>query len=120
MVSAGLDVEGPGLRGPNGWRGSIKEVEQRIKVTTKQRAAAQTALDVLLRTDAEKAQQEATDTVFYDTMNTMRLRNGSDGKSLVAFTLDGDPLPVADMTEQQRAAFARFEAAAFPARETTS
>lgn len=120
MTAAGYATSNPDLRGPNGWRGSLKEVEQRIKDTTKRRAEAQAGLDVLLRTDEEQAQQEAEDKVLRATMATMRCRNGSDGKSLVAFTLEGDALPVADMTPAQRAAFTRFEAAHFGPRETVT
>jgi hypothetical protein len=111
LAAAGYTIDGPGLRGPNGFRGSLPEVEARIKALTKQRTAAQAALDVLLRTDEEKAQQDATDTAFRQALATMDLKLGIDGRSLDAFTKDGHPLPVADMTEIQRKAFERFEQA---------
>ncbi len=44
----------------------------------------------------------------------MRLKGS--GPSLRALTLDGDPLDVADMTPQQRAAFERFAGVERPAR----
>jgi hypothetical protein len=94
MVEAGYDVVGLELlRGPNGFRGSLPDTEQRIKDLTKQRTEAQAALDVLLRTDEERAQQEAEDNAFHEAINTMDLAHGADGQSLVAFTKDGDVLP---------------------------
>ncbi len=121
MAAAGYVTEGPALHGANGFLGGIEDVEQRIKNTTKHRAAAQAALASVLLTDDERAAKAAEDKVFYATINTMRCRVSSDGKSLIAETLDGDPLDVADMTPEQRTALERFEAAHFGRpRETVS
>lgn len=113
MGEAGYATESLALRGPNGWRGSLKEVEQRIKTLTKQRIDAQEALDEALIDDDERTKREAEDKAFREAINTMDIKGSADGHSLRAFTKDGDPLDVADMTPAQRAAFARFEAAHF-------
>jgi hypothetical protein len=120
MAAAGYAIANPELRGPNGWRGHIKDTEQRIKELTKRRAEAQAGLDVLLRTDEERATQEAEDKVFYAAMNTMHCKADSTGTRLVAFTLDGDELPIDAMTPAQRKALERFEAAHFRPREVVS
>lgn len=109
MQAAGYAVSGESLRGPNGWLGSIKEVELRIKDLTKRRAAAQSALDAALITDEERAVQDAEHAAFRQTLATMDIRGGGDG--LIAYhTETGAPLPVADMTPKQRAAFEWFDA----------
>jgi hypothetical protein len=117
MAAAGYEVQGPALRGPHGWRGSIKEVEHRITGTTKQRAEAQAALDVALMDDAERATADAESQAHRDALSTMNLKGNAEGTGLVAFTKDGDPLSVADMTPAQKAAFTRFEAVAYPPRQ---
>lgn len=119
MAAAGYATEGPELRGPNGWRGSLKDVEHRIKTLTQQRADAQSALDETLIDDDARAKREAEDKVFYAALNTMDLKGDGTGTGLVAFTKDGDVLPVSDMTPAQRKAFERFEAAQRP-RETVT
>jgi len=98
MIAAGYDVAGPALYGPRGFRDSLPETERRLKVLTRQRADAQAALDAVLRTDEEQATRDAEDAVFYATMKTMQCNVDSTGTGFVAFTTDGDPLDVADMT----------------------
>ncbi len=46
MIAAGYEVDGPALRGPTGWQGSLPDVEARLKTPTRQRAEAQAALAV--------------------------------------------------------------------------
>jgi hypothetical protein len=55
MAAAGYATDGPALRGPNGFRDSLPDTEQRIKDHAKQRTAAQAALDAALLTDEERA-----------------------------------------------------------------
>jgi hypothetical protein len=114
MAAAGFLVSGPELRSPYGWQGSLKETADRLRVLTRQRAQAQVQLDLVLRTAEERAAQAAEDQVFHAALRTMDLKNGPDGCSLVAFTKDGDPLPVAEMAVAQRKAFERFARAAVP------
>ena len=108
MAAAGYATDGRGLYGPNGFRGSLPETEQRIKTLTEQRADAQASLDALLITNEERAKREIEDKAFHATLNTMDLKNNSTGTGLVAYTKDGDPLDVKDMTPAQRKAFERF------------
>ena len=86
MVAAGYDVDGPGLRGPAGWQGSLPDVEARLKTLTRQRAEAEAALAVLLRSDEEQAAQEAEAQGHRAALRTMRLKGS--GASLRALTLD--------------------------------
>jgi len=118
MSAAGYEVQGEALRGPRGWRGSLPEVEARIKVIAKQRAAAEAALDVALMDDAEREKQEAEQEAHRTALATMVLKHNAEGTGLVAFTKDGDPLAVSDMTPEQQAAFERFAAVACPPRES--
>ena len=113
MAAEGYDVVGLELlRGPNGFKGGIEEVEKRIKDCAKRRADAHKVLDVLLRSDEEKTTQDAEDAVFREAMNTMHCKNNSTGTGLTAFTLDGDPLDVKDMTPEQRSEAAKRAARA--------
>lgn len=107
MAAAGYATSDPELRGPRGWRGSIKDVERRIKTLTRQRAEAHAALDAALLTDEERTAQEAETQAYRDVLNSMNIRGGPDG--LRAYTPDGDPLDVADMTPVQRTAFERAD-----------
>ena len=120
MHASGYATSGPELRGPRGWRGSIKEVERRIKDLTRQRAAAEATLDALLRTDDEQAKVNADTQAFYAALATMTIKGNATGDGLVAARLDGEPLPVENMTPAQKAAFERFAAAAHPQREATT
>jgi hypothetical protein len=120
MQAAGYEVQGEALRGPRGWRGGLAEVEARLKALTKQRAAAEADLTSVLLTDDERVKAEAESQAHRDALNTMDLKANADGTGLLAFTKNGDPLDVADMTPAQRAAFTRFEAAAYPPRETVT
>jgi hypothetical protein len=113
MREKGYETQGEALRGPRGWRGSIKEVERRVKALTQERAAAQALLDVALLTDDERAKAEAD-----SALETMDVRQNQKGDGLAAWTLDGDPLAVTDMTPEQRAAFTWFERVSFPPRQT--
>lgn len=115
MQQAGYDVTGLELlRGPNGFRGSIPEVEARIKALTKQRAAVEAALDSALLTDDERTQRDVDDAAFREVLSTMIFKNNSTGNGLAAFSPDGDALAVADMTPVQRKAFERFQSAVWP------
>jgi hypothetical protein len=118
MRAAGYETQGEALRGPRGWRGSIKEVERRVKALTQERAAAQALLDVALLTDDERAKAEADSAAQRAALETMDVRQNQKGDGLAAWTLDGDPLAVTDMTPEQRAAFTWFERVSFPPRQT--
>jgi hypothetical protein len=120
MDDAGFSTVGEALRGPHGWQGSIREIKQRTKELTKQRAAIQKALDRLMVTPDESAQAEAESQTFAAAMRTMDIKNNARGNGLVALTLDGDPLSVDDMTSEQRSAFERFVHSVFPPREPES
>ena len=117
MRAAGYEVQGEGLRGPRGFRGSIREVERRVKLQTAERVALKKMLDRLLISDDERAQMDAESQAQRDALATMNIKNNTTGDGLVAETLYGDPLPVEAMTPEQRSAFERFQAAAFPPRE---
>jgi hypothetical protein len=114
MLAAGYAVEGDGLRGPRGWRGSLPEVEARVKALTAEREKATAKLNALLVSDAERMAQEAEQHSHRAALATMNVTLNEEGTGLVAFTKDGDPLAVSDMTPEQRAAFERFEKATCP------
>jgi hypothetical protein len=106
MKAAGFDVAGQALRGPNGWQGSLPEVEKRIKELTKQRTEAQAALDALLITDEERTAQEAESAELAAAFNAMHCKYIDGG--YVGYT-DGDVLPVSEMTPLQKRAIERMD-----------
>lgn len=118
MAEAGYDVDGPALRGPNGWQGSLKEVEQRITTLTRQRADAQAGLDSALISDEERAAQEAEAKQLRDAYNGLNVKVG-DASGLVAYR-DGAVLPLDEMTELERRAFEKANAAFRAEREPVS
>ena len=111
MAAAGYATSGPDLYSPNGWRGSMPEVEKRIKQLTKQRAEVQAQLDEVLITDGERATREVEHAAYRATLNAMIIRGNSEGTGLVVVDDDGD---IRELTEPERAAFDWFEAKAFP------
>jgi hypothetical protein len=111
MIAAGFQTSGDGLRGPRGFRGPIDEVTARIKLLTQQKATALRALEDALITDDERIKREAEHQTFREALRTMTIQGSSDGRSLVAFTKDGDPLPRSSMTTLQQKAFDWNEAA---------
>lgn len=111
MHEAGYVTEGPELQGPTGWRGSVKEVEQRLKAFAQRRADVLAALDEALLDDGARTQRDAEDAMQRDALHSMRIKRDRTGEGFVVFTKDGEPLDVADMTAVQRKAFERFEAA---------
>ena len=112
MHAAGYDVHDDGLHGLHGWRGSLPEVEARIKTVTAEREKLMAKLDALLLPDAERAKQEAEKEAHRAAVATMNVQLNTEGSGLSAFTKDGDPLPISDMTSEQRAAFEWFAAVA--------
>lgn len=114
MQAADYEIQGEALRGPRGWRGSLVEVDARLNSLAAQRAKAQAALSAVLMDDAERSEADADGQAHRDVLNTMDIRGNTSGTGLVAFTKDGDPLPISDMTDAQREAFAWFEAVAYP------
>jgi hypothetical protein len=108
MMAAGFDVAGPALRGPNGFRGSIKETEQRIKELTKQHADARAALDLVLRSDEERATQDAESAALNVAFNGLHAKFVDGG--YVAHTDDGDVIPASDLTDIQKRAIDRSNA----------
>jgi hypothetical protein len=118
MAAAGYETQGEALRGPRGWLGSLSEVSLRIQQQSAERQKVQMALDRLLVSPAEHAQMDAESQSYHAALLTMDIKNSADGRGLVAFTLDGDPLPVEKMDEAQRDAFERFTRASFPQQET--
>lgn len=115
LLASGYRADGAELRGPRGWLGSMVQVEHRLKTLAKQRTAADAALTEALLPDDERATREAKHDEYRKTLKTMHIKNGADGRSLVAFTLDGDVFDVSEMTPLQRAAFGWFEATVWPA-----
>lgn len=111
MTAAGYATANPDLRGPNGWRGSLKEVEQRIKTLTRQRAEAQAALDAALLTDDERTTREAEGQAYRDALNRLRLKGNSDGTGYVVCDEYGDVRDLATLTPIEREAFERADAA---------
>ena len=109
MREAGYVTDGPELRGPNGFRGSLADTEQRLTDLTAQRAAAEAALDGLLLSDEERAQRDAEDQAFRAAIDSLELRGG--GETFAAYhKVTGERLTVADMTPAQAAAFERMAA----------
>ena len=113
MDAAGYTPTDP--HGPRGWRGSIKEVEHRIKVTTRQHAAAQAVLDDALMDDDHRAQVEAESARRCAVLNGMHL-TGSDGRDglpyhLVPHRADGSVIDLSELTDEQREALDRINAA---------
>lgn len=117
MAAAGYAVSGDALHGPNGWRGSLPEVEKRLADLAKRRAAAEAALDEVLMSDEERAARDAEADELRAASSSMRLKGNAEGTGLVAYTKDGDELPVSAMTSMQRKAFERANAAYAPRRE---
>jgi hypothetical protein len=109
MQHANYTIDDPGLHGPRGFLGGIAEVEQRLKALTAKRTAAQAALDLLLRTDEEKAQQDAESAELNAAFNGLHCRLGSDGGH-VAHDDYGDVLPVDKMTDIQKRSIERMNA----------
>jgi hypothetical protein len=107
MSAAGYAVAVPDLHGPSGWRGSVPEVEARIKQLTEQRAEALRALADALMDDEARQQREAEQAA----LRSMRIRHSADGRTLVAVKADGSELPVSEMSEIERRAFERMQAA---------
>ncbi len=121
MQAAGYETQGEGLRGPRGWRGGLPEVEARVKALTKQRAAAEAALDPLLLDEAERATADAEHDAYRAALKTMRVQGNAAGTGLIAYDPATDePLDAEAMSDVQRRALAWFEAAAFPPREVAS
>jgi len=118
MAAHGLPTSGEALQ--RLWRGGIAEVERRIKLRRAERDKAVAKLERLLLSDEERQQRDAEDAKFRAALGSMRMQNNTKGDGLVAFTLNGDPLPLDAMTADQRTAFERFERAAFPPRETVT
>lgn len=105
MQAAGYETVAPALHGPRGWRGAIRETERRIAELTKRKAQADTVLAQMLLTDAEEAARDAQQDARREALNSMQIKHNNDGTGLVAFTLGGEPLPEAEMTDAQRHAF---------------
>ena len=105
MREAGYATDGPGLRSPNGFRGPLPQTELRVRILTKRRSEAQATLDAALLTDDERSAQDAAHAAQRAVLATMRVKHNRDGDGLVAFTPDGEPLPVDAMTAEQREAF---------------
>lgn len=120
MREAGYETQGEALRGPNGWRGSLPEVEARIKLLTAERDKADAKLDALLVDDDERLRRDNEVAAHRAALATMRVQVNRDGNGLVARTLDDEPLPVEKMTPEQRTALEWFERASFPRETVTS
>lgn len=114
MAAAGYAVNGPDLYGPNGWRGSLPEVETRIANLAKRRAAAEAALDEVLLSHDERAAREAEADELRAAGNSLRLKGNAEGTGVIARDADGNELPVSAMTPLQRKAFERANAAYAP------
>jgi hypothetical protein len=108
MLQAGYAVNGDALRGPEGFRGSITQVERRLTARKQECANALAELEDLLLDDAARAAREAKHNQHRAALRTMRVQHDETGTSLVAYTHDGDPLPLSEMTPEQQAAFAWF------------
>jgi hypothetical protein len=112
MAAAGYDVVGLELlRGPNGFRGSLPDTEQRVKTLTARRAAAEAALASVLRTDEERAQQEAESAQLREAFNRLHVRGSADGLGYTVVDEDGAPRDLATLTATERQAFERADAA---------
>jgi hypothetical protein len=102
MVASGYAVTGADASrayvGTLPWRGSIKEVEERLRETAKRREQAQQQLDSALMDDDVRAAQEAEAKKFRDALDTLRLRGPN---------LDVQGVDEADLTPLQKEALAR-------------
>lgn len=110
MAAAGYATSGPELRGPQGWRGSWKEVEQRLKTLAQRRTAAQAALDAAALDDDARANQEAESRVLTEVFNRLHVKGSRDGMGYVVVAEDGGERDLTTLTDVERRAFERMDA----------
>jgi len=116
MTAAGYDAEAP--HGPRGWRGSLDEVEARIRTLTAQHAKAQDALDAVLLDDAARTAHEVEHDAHRAALKTLRVQGNPEGTGLIAYNPETDePLDPSAMTTEQKAAIKWFEGVVYPPRE---
>ena len=97
------------------WYGALPDVERRIETLATRRAAADAALVDALRSDDERATREADDQAQRDALHLLCIKVGRDGR-LVAYKnkqafFDDEPYQPEEMTELERRAFERMNAA---------
>ena len=111
MTTAGYATSGPELHSPRGWRGSLPEVEHRVKLVTKERDAAQHRLADALLDDDARAKRDAEAAARRDVLNALRLQQVGEPLRLVPVDRNGMVIDLADLTEEQRAAVEHANAA---------
>jgi len=110
MAEAGYATSGPELRGQRGWRGSLEQVGERIRALTKERTAAQAALDGALATDEERAEREAEAQQYRDALNSLHVTVSPDGMGYIVVDEEGDVRDLTTLTPIEREAFERADA----------
>jgi hypothetical protein len=105
MAADGYATDMPELRGPDGWRGSLPEVERRLAHRARERAAVQIDLGRVLLIDEEYAAREAETETYRTLCNRMRLRLGQDGQR-VPHRDDGSVISLEELTPEQAKALA--------------
>jgi hypothetical protein len=111
MIADGYEVVGADPAQNYGGRlpchGSIKEVEHRMKDAARRRARAQAQLDSALMDDDERAKQEAEAKELREALNSLRVRHGADGRSLLVVDRDNEPIDETTLTPVERRALER-------------
>jgi hypothetical protein len=98
------------------WFGSMLATEERLGALGEQRAKAAAALAEALLTDDERSGREAEARQHRDALNGLYIKVSGDGTRLVAYKTrqafrDDEPYELSDMTEVERRAFERMDAA---------
>ncbi|MGB2710115.1 MAG: hypothetical protein WBC33_01255 [Conexibacter sp.] len=99
MAEAGYAVVGEALHGPRGWRGSLPDVERRVKQQQQQRAAAEHRLADALLDDDARAKRDAEAAARRQTLDSMRLRGSSNGGPYKLVPVRSDGTAMIDLDE---------------------
>jgi hypothetical protein len=90
-------------------------VVKRFTTRTKQRDLALQSLEEALMDDADRERRDLLHAQYRTVLHTLAIRTDDTGLRLVAFDpVTGDPLPLAAMSDLQRAAFEWHEQTARP------
>ena len=120
MRAAGHEVVGAdpqrSYAGTMPWHGSMPEVEERLSILRERRAKAEAMLAEALLTDEERAARHEEAKELRDAFNKLVVKVSGDGTRLVAYRdrqafLDDDPYRPEEMTDVERRAFERMDAA---------
>jgi hypothetical protein len=110
MREAGYDVDGPGLRGPNGFRGFLSEIDARVKKHEVELESAIATLEQQLLPDDEIAKRDAEAKQLRDAFNNLRVV-GRAGGGLRVLDEDGDERDLSTLSPLERRAFEQADSA---------